>query len=151
MSSKKEFYLVNANANKHLLCADEKLPTFCSLENFGKPNEIVLFVQIVTNFDFLYSLQLYRQNYKILSIEKINCAGNNWIDNKQKAREWIDARKSVVNGIQPAEYAMPFPKCDKCEKPVSEESISSVAECGLCWTCRTPVRGKSLACKPTVS
>jgi hypothetical protein len=119
---------------------EKHFPTVKELGRFVGPGDVVEMVEIETKQKAYYGIPYKVQEPFTYGSERVNSAGDGYVTPQQKALDWL------AEQVNPIDIVLPYPRCgggktcDKKGARLQQRDIQSVADCGLCWNCRTPKR-----------
>lgn len=131
------FYIINRTRHKQDDSRKEwpskKWPPAEDLPKFGSPGDTLELVELETEEKSYYGVKYIKQTVYTLGMERIAPTGNEYVTPQGKAVDWL------AEVLKPTGLVLPTPRCGKCYAKTEENGqLQSMADCGLCWSCRTP-------------
>lgn len=138
------FFIINRTRSQKskplsLVWKGKYFPTVKDLGDFVQSGDVVEMVGIETKVKNYHGVPYQVQEPYTYGSERVNDEGTGYISPAIKARQWIEEQ------VNHSGIILPHPccggkMCEKKGKRLDHQDIKSVADAGLCWSCRTPRR-----------
>lgn len=128
------FFVINRTTGKNYPWQCKIWPLGESLKELASPGDTLELVELETSKRSYRSVSHVRETVYTFGTERVNATGDGYVSAREKAAQWLAQEVSPVPGL-----ILPTPRCETClVKTVSQPDLRSVADTGLCWSCRTP-------------
>jgi hypothetical protein len=125
-------YTNGGEGNTWIKHNNTKWPEVSSLGDFVCAGDTLELVEIVAEKKTYGGITYTREQPYTYGMERINANCTGYVTSKEKARQWL------AELINKEGLILPEPRCPKCKEKPSDSDMQSLADCGKCWTCRTP-------------